>query len=472
MKILDNDGLTSVVNIIKTYYALLNSPALTGTPTAPTAAAGTNTTQVATTAFVQSAVSGLVDSAPQTLDTLNELAAALGDDPNFATTIATQIGGKADATHSHDVATTSTAGFMSAADKAKLDGISSDNITAFTTQELYEMFGVPMPFNLESYAENKITDYESITTLPQENIEELTDITLMANAGGAFYGCQALTSLSSVETTWDTSNVTDMSYMFDSCYALTSLGVSNWNTSKVTDMGSMFGGCSALTSLDVSNWDTSSVTNMYLVFGNCSALTSLDVSNWDTSKVTDIKFMFSYCQALTSLDVSNWDTSNVTNMNDVFQECTSLTSLDVSNWNTSNVTVMIATFWGCIALTSLDVSNWDTSNVTSMSSIFSSCSALTSLDVSDWDTSNVTDMKNMFSNCNNLQYLIIGSDTFKFQLLSDTGLNSTCKILVPQALISTYQAATNWSDHASQFEPIENYTITRSNGQVTVTPNA
>jgi hypothetical protein len=71
------------------------SPAFTGTPTSPTATAGTNTTQIATTAFVQTAVSGIVDAAPEALDTLNELAAALGDDPNFATTISTQIGLKA-----------------------------------------------------------------------------------------------------------------------------------------------------------------------------------------------------------------------------------------------------------------------------------------------------------------------------------------------------------------------------------------
>lgn len=70
------------------------SPTLTGTPAAPTANAGTNTTQIATTAFVQTAVSNLVDSAPTTLDTLNELAAALNDDPNFATTVTNSIAGK------------------------------------------------------------------------------------------------------------------------------------------------------------------------------------------------------------------------------------------------------------------------------------------------------------------------------------------------------------------------------------------
>src|SRR5210317_1402710 len=84
------DGLQTALNA----KAPLASPALTGTPTAPTATAGTNTTQVATTAFVSTAVSNLVDSAPTTLDTLNELAAALGDDPNFATTVTNSIGTK------------------------------------------------------------------------------------------------------------------------------------------------------------------------------------------------------------------------------------------------------------------------------------------------------------------------------------------------------------------------------------------
>jgi hypothetical protein len=67
--------------------ANIASPTFTGTPAAPTASAGTNTTQIATTAFVSTAVANLVDSAPATLDTLNELAAALGDDANFSTTV-------------------------------------------------------------------------------------------------------------------------------------------------------------------------------------------------------------------------------------------------------------------------------------------------------------------------------------------------------------------------------------------------
>ncbi|WP_249532191.1 phage tail protein, partial [Escherichia coli] len=74
--------------------APLASPALTGIPTAPTAAQGTNNTQIATTAYVRAAISALVGSSPEALDTLNELAAALGNDPNFATTMTNALAGK------------------------------------------------------------------------------------------------------------------------------------------------------------------------------------------------------------------------------------------------------------------------------------------------------------------------------------------------------------------------------------------
>ena len=67
------------------------SPTFTGTPAAPTAGSGTNTTQLATTAFVAAAIADLVDSAPGAINTLNELAAAIGDDANFSTTITNSI---------------------------------------------------------------------------------------------------------------------------------------------------------------------------------------------------------------------------------------------------------------------------------------------------------------------------------------------------------------------------------------------
>ncbi|WP_431307335.1 phage tail protein [Escherichia coli] len=77
-----------------TQYAQKHNPTFTGEPKAPTPAAGNNTTRIATTEFVQAAITALINGAPATLDTLNELAAALGNDPNFATTMLNALAGK------------------------------------------------------------------------------------------------------------------------------------------------------------------------------------------------------------------------------------------------------------------------------------------------------------------------------------------------------------------------------------------
>ncbi|WP_240198365.1 hypothetical protein [Salmonella enterica] len=85
---------TAFIKQVLLAYAKLASPDFTGKPTAPTADQSSNDTQLATTAFVRSAIAALVDSSPGALDTLNELAAALGDDPNFATTMTNALAGK------------------------------------------------------------------------------------------------------------------------------------------------------------------------------------------------------------------------------------------------------------------------------------------------------------------------------------------------------------------------------------------
>ncbi|EFK4398453.1 phage tail protein [Escherichia coli] len=92
---INNDPkFSTTINNALALKAPLSSPELTGTPTAPTAAQSVNNTQIATTAFVKSAIAAMVGSAPAALDTLNELAAALGNDPNFATTMLNALAGK------------------------------------------------------------------------------------------------------------------------------------------------------------------------------------------------------------------------------------------------------------------------------------------------------------------------------------------------------------------------------------------
>ena len=241
----------------------------------------------------------------------------------------------------------------------------------------------------------------ALTTLDVSNF----DTSNVAKMDSMFSGCEALTALD--VSNFDTSNVTKMSSMFNKCRALKTLDLSNFDTSNVTTMGSMFQNCGVLTSVDISSFNTANVTNMSSMFFCCYALKSLDVSHFNTSNVTNMSCLFGYCQALTSLDVKNFDTSKVTNMQQMFDECNVLSKLDVSNFDTSNVTKMGNMFRKCKALKTLDLSNFNTSNVTSMSSMFNDCLSLTSLDLNNFDTSNVTNMSSMFRSCSSLTTLAV-----------------------------------------------------------------
>ncbi|EOS7805162.1 BspA family leucine-rich repeat surface protein [Enterococcus hirae] len=210
-------------------------------------------------------------------------------------------------------------------------------------------------------------------------------------------------------------------------------GLNQLDTSNVMNMREMFKEMSNLTSLDVSSFDTSKVTDMsYMFYRN--GVTSLDVSGFDTSKVTAMSLMFSGMKNVTNLDVNGWNTSNVTNMFGMFLGMSSITSLDVSGFDTSNVTTMNNMFRGMSNLTSLDLSNFDTSNVTDMSVMFYDMDNLTSLDVSSFDTSKVTTMESMFKNTP-LAKLTLGDH---FKAVGDTGLSA------PKALNDGDQLTGNW----------------------------
>ncbi|WP_156097160.1 BspA family leucine-rich repeat surface protein, partial [Bifidobacterium bombi] len=228
--------------------------------------------------------------------------------------------------------------------------------------------------------------------------------------------------LSSLDVSgWDTSQVKDMSFMFNNADKLRSLDVSRWDTSQVTDMSYMFNTASELSSLDVSGWDTSHVTDMSFMFNNEDKLRSLDVSGWDTSHVTNMSYMFMWTEDLTSLDVSRWDTSHVTDMSYMFNDACKLTSLDVSHFDTRQVTDMQGMFTDASSLGSLDLSRWDTSHVTDMSWMFTDASGLTSLDLSGWDTSHVTNMGGMFAGASGLRSLRLGSHTYFDGLTGNAG---------------------------------------------------
>ena len=183
----------------------------------------------------------------------------------------------------------------------------------------------------------------------------------------------------------------------------------SFKTYAPTSLYGFFRGLTKLETIkDLKYLNTEQVTNMSYMFSDCSALTSLDLSNFNTAKVRDMSYMFDRCSALSSLDLSNFNTAIVTNMSYMFFNCANLSSLDLSNFNTAIVSDMSVMFCGCQKLSSLDLSNFYTKEVRDMSYMFSRCSALTTIYASDkFVTSKVQSGISMFSACKNLKGTIL-----------------------------------------------------------------
>lgn len=157
--------------------------------------------------------------------------------------------------------------------------------------------------------------------------QEDDDVPCMPSMMYAYYRQTARTVMKPLNT----SNVTDMSYMFQTCTGL--VGVPWMDTSNVTTMKNMFYDCDSL--MAIPQFNTSNVTNMANMFYNCSNLE--EIPPLDTSKVTSLEYTFYRCSSLTSLPPM--DTSKVTNFSNMLNGCTKLTSLppmDCSNITTKN----------------------------------------------------------------------------------------------------------------------------------------
>ena len=254
--------------------------------------------------------------------------------------------------------------------------------------------------------------------------KDVTDMKYM------FSGCTKLKFLDL--STFNTTNVTNMAGMFGefnntffnidkfnkmdvdnmlkdfeaklrACKRLMYLDVSSFDTSNVTNMMFMFGGCLSLMNLDLSKFNTNNVTNMMGMFNKCISLTKLDLSSFNTEKVTNMMSMFTQCRQIEELDLSNFDTSKVINMIGLFGHMTNLKNVNLSSFNTQNVMNMLGMFNSCENLNHLDISNFDTNKVTSLAYMFTDCKNLEDLDLSNFSILNIKleNCKNMFAGCTN-----------------------------------------------------------------------
>ena len=169
------------------------------------------------------------------------------------------------------------------------------------------------------------------------------DTSNVTNMTGMFQGCSSLTTIPLLNT----SNTTDMTGMFIGCTSLIKLP--QLDTHSVINMYQMFGGCSNITSIPL--LDTSSVINMSGMFVQCSLLES--IPKFDTSKVTDMSLMFGACSSLISIPAL--DTRNVTNMYQMCKKCTSLQT--IQGLDMRSVTDATEFVNGCSALTNITLKN-------------------------------------------------------------------------------------------------------------------
>ena len=210
-------------------------------------------------------------------------------------------------------------------------------------------------------------------------------------------------------SSFDTSEVEDMSFMFNFNLALEKLDVSHFDTRRVKSMYAMFDNLTSLKELDVTNFDTSNVETMQYMFYNLNKVKKLDLSHFNTENVKSMEGMFAHMVSLESLDLSHFDTSNVATMRDMFAYMTSLRSLNLSGFNTSNVTIMQDMFAATSALQTLDLSSFDTRKVTNMQSMFFNMSSLKNLIVTSFNTENVKNMNAMFAHTDSLEELDLSS---------------------------------------------------------------
>ena len=201
----------------------------------------------------------------------------------------------------------------------------------------------------------------------------------------------------------DTSEIKDMSHLFDSYFNKMSdinfnFDISKWDVSNVTNMESMFFNCKKF-DCDLSKWNVSKVKNMHSMFINCISFTGKGLENWNVSNVEDMCNIFRNCYNFTGKCIENWDTRSVKNIIAAFFENENFNA-DLSKWNISKIKSTYNLFIGCKNFNGEWISKWDVSNIEEMDYMFKGCTNFDA-DLSSWDVSNVTTMSEMFYYCKN-----------------------------------------------------------------------
>ena len=223
------------------------------------------------------------------------------------------------------------------------------------------------------------------------------------NCRNMFRNCQNIKSIDL--SSFDSSEVEDMSRMFFKCIYLEELNLSNLDTKNVSNMQSMFQKCKTIEKIEFPHsFITNNVRDISLMFQDCNNLKNINLS-FDTQKVENMKGLFQNCHNLKKLDLSSFKTAKVKMMSSIFENCTSLEEIkfDLDNFKTISVEYMSRMFKGCKALPKLNLSFFNTEKVKYMNFMFNRCEQLSELNLSNFSSKSVDDITYMFELCSNIK---------------------------------------------------------------------
>ena len=202
-----------------------------------------------------------------------------------------------------------------------------------------------------------------------------------------------------------------------------------------------------MTSLDISFFDTSKITDFSYLFYGCTNLKSINLLNFDTSSAQDFECLFYQCHNLVSLDLTNFDTSSLTNMGFMFYKCYSLKTIKFPEMiNTYNLESMRSMFNDCNSLIFINLTSFDTSKVTDMRYLFYNCHSLKYLDIPNFSSLNLESIKYMFYKMSSLIYLNINSLEINTETSTDHSfdmLPSNLKICSSKYYMKAYLSNNN-----------------------------
>ena len=280
---------------------------------------------------------------------------------------------------------------LSNTDGQKIVAIGSNWFGAFSDKNLHDISGLA---NLDTsnvtdmnymFENNQISD---LSPLANWNTGNVTNMDFM------FYKNQ-ISDLSPLAN-WNTGNVYDIDSMFYGNQISDLSPLANWNTGNVHDMSSMFASNQISDLSPLANWNIGKVTNMGFIFGQNQISDLSPLANWNTGNVHDMSSMFASNQISDLSPLANWNTGNVYTMSSMFSNNRISDLSPLANWNTGNVSYMDFMFNKNQISDLSPLANWNTGNVYNMSYMFVNNQISDLSPLANWNTDNVHDMGLMF----------------------------------------------------------------------------